>query len=672
MHHSSTQRTRSGRVTAIAFVVALVAGVTVACAPPTPTEPTAREFCEFWDKVEETPPAADNAVLVKDEVVALADDTTVSGAECTDPGATVELDGAVLAEGEEVPSEQGNPDSEPIAAVTGDEVGSGAPVLENLEVRALSASIGANGITVRGNVAVRLSGSTSTIGFTGTFANLDNWSVGLSSSAFTIPGVTSSPATFSGTLTVRNGVPTLSLNAAASSAKIGDVRVTGAAISLVASPVTGVKAAVQGSIKVGPSTANGIVNVEFDSTGALVSAKADISARLVGTQAGGKKIDLTGNVKIEGNATETVVSFSGSGIVGDLVVNAASGDLTLATNKATFVGVLDVQQGPNYLRFNGSIVWDGITAYTPFLQLEGGGEFSGTLNDGQTVSVAGSLDTTIVGGQIRTVVTGSFKVGTLKANGSAIVETNGATTTLFVDANLVDAGFAARLEGAVIITDGIAETIALDATIDGTVNLGDATLTGASLSIDSSYGSPLDVSFTGGLKVGTRVDLNGSVDASFGPNGTLLSLNGQLNGSLQLDSWGLLGFSGSVVASPDRVTLSGSGGITMMSFPLGINFTGTFTSSLNAPSWSLNGTGNVRLASINVASARLNLSQTEGMRATRMGFYFTLLFIPFYFEGDFYLQASGGCEKVNITGGSFLMRPLLRGVLPGVIGCPVY
>ena len=53
-----------------------------------------------------------------------------------------------------------------------------------------------------------------------------------------------------------------------------------------------------------------------------MSAKADISARLVGTQAGGKKIDLTGNVKLEGNADETVASFSGSGIVGDLVVNA--------------------------------------------------------------------------------------------------------------------------------------------------------------------------------------------------------------------------------------------------------------------------------------------------------------------------------------------------------------
>ena len=56
-----------------------------------------------------------------------------------------------------------------------------------------------------------------------------------------------------------------------------------------------------------------------------MSAKADISAHLVGTQAGGKKIDLTGSVKLEGNATETAGPFSGSGIVGDLIVNEANG-----------------------------------------------------------------------------------------------------------------------------------------------------------------------------------------------------------------------------------------------------------------------------------------------------------------------------------------------------------
>lgn len=672
MNDVRMRRTGFGRYSAATLVLALVAAVTVACAPPpSPGPDPAQQFCEFWDKVEETPPTADNAVLVKDDVVALADQTDLNGTACTTPGATVALDGAVLAEGEEVPSEQGNPASEPVAAVTGEEIAAQQPVLENLRVTALSADITASGIRLRGNVAVRLSGTTSTIGFVGTLSNLDNWSVTLSSSALTIPGITSSPATFSGTLAVRNGVPTLSLSAAATSAKIGDVTVNGASINLVASPATGVSASVQGSIKVGPSSASGVVNVTFDKTGALVSADADISARLVGTQAGGKKIDLTGTVKLEGNADETVASFSGSGVVGDLVVNEANGSLTLATNRATFVGKLDVQQGANTVRFNGSIVWDGLSAFTPFLQLEGNGEYSGTLSNGQTVSVAGSVQTEIIGGQIRAVVTGNFKVGTLKASGSAIVESNGATTTLFVDADLVDAGFAARIEGAVVITDGIAETVQLDASVNGAVQLGDATLTGATLSIRSTQGSPLALTFSGGLQVGSRANLSGTVAAVLGPNGTLLSLEGQLFGSLQLNSWGLLNFSGSVMATSDRVTLSGSGGLSMINFPLGVQFNGTFTSSLSTPSWSLNGVGRLRIASIEVASARLNLSQAAGMKATRAGFYFSLIGIPFYFEGDFYMRPAGGCDRIDITGGSFLMRPLLALTLPGVVGCPV-
>jgi len=89
------------------------------------------------------------------------------------------------------------------------------------------------------------------------------------------------------------------------------------------------------------------------------------------------------------------------------------------------------------------------------------------------------------------------------------------------------------------------------------------------------------------------------------------------------------------------------------------------------PSWSLNGSGKLRIASIEIASARLKLSQGVGVQATRAGFYFTLIGISFYFEGDFYMKPEGGCSKVNITGGSFLMKPLLTLVLPGVIGCPV-
>ena len=58
------------------------------------------------------------------------------------------------------------------------------------------------------------------------------------------------------------------------------------------------------------------------------------------------------------------------------------------------------------------------------------------------------------------------------------------------------------------------------------------------------------------------------------------------------------------------------------------------------------------------------------MKATRMGFYFNIIGINFYFEGDFYLTPAGGCDHVDITGGSFLMKPALKLVLPGVINCP--
>jgi hypothetical protein len=671
MQHPSTRRPRAVALSAT-LALALLAGVTTACSSPAPPggpSPTA-QFCEFWDKVEEAPPAPDNAVLVKDEVVALAEDTTVTGSSCTDPGAEVALDGAVLAEGEEVPLEQGTSNPETIAAVTGEEIGAGEPVLTNLTVQALSVEIGLNGITLRGNVNVTLSGVTSTIGFVGTLQDLDNWSISLSSSSFTIPGITVSPVVFAGTLRSTNGVPSLSLTANASSIKVGDISVTGASLNLTASPTTGVDASVTGTIKVGPSTASGTVAVVFDNAGAIVSAKADISARLRGTQAGGQPVDLTGTVKLDGNAQETVVTFSASGVVGDLVINEANGTLTLATNRATFIGVLDVASGPNFLRYNGTIVWDGITA-TPTLTLQAGGEFSGTLADGQTVSASGTLETEVFGGQIRTVLTGSFKVGTLKATGSAVVEINGATTVLYVDAALTDAGFTAALDGAVVITDGLAETVSLNAAVTGSVNLGDATLTGADLSITSSYGSPLDLSFSGGLAVGSEVALVGSLDASFGPNGTLLSLSGQASGSLDLDSW-VLDFNGNVVATPDQVTLTGNGSLAMVTFPLGITFNGSLSSKLTEPTWSLNGSGRLRIASIDVASARLSLSQTAGMKSTRTGFYFSILGIPTYFEGDFFLLPTGGCSKVNITGGSFLAKPLLALILPGVIGCPVY
>ncbi len=671
-HSERGHRRRAARIGALMSALALTGAATVACTPP-PSGPTAQEqFCTLWDKVGADEVAADNAVLVKSDVVAFADGAAQVGSACDASGAKVELDAAVLAEGKEIAEEQGTSSTDKVAAVTGDEIGAAEPVLDNIELRALNAQIGVGGITVTGNVAVRLSGTTSTIGFTGTVSNLDNWSVSLASSGLTIPGVTTSPVVFSGKLAVAGGVPTLTMSASASTVKVGDITVTGAAVSLTASQNTGVSASVKGAIKVGPSSATGNVAISFDEAGALVSANADVSARLVGTQAGGKKIDLTGTVHLEGNATETAISFSGSGILGDLQINEAAGSLVLATNKATFVGKLDVAQGNTYVRFNGSIVWDGITAYTPFLSVEGAGEFSGTLDDGTAVAVAGNVSTEIVGGQVRSVVTGNFKIGTLKANGTAVVQMSGATTTLEISADLDTAGFTGRLEGAVVITDGRAETVQLDASVSGALTLGDITLTNANFGIRSSYGNPLELSFGGAIKVGNRADLNGSLAAAFGPNGTLITLEGDVNGSLLLDSWGIANFSGHVLVGTEQVALSGTGRVTTTNFPLGIEFNGTFTSSRTTPSWSLSGGGRFRIGSIDVASARMTLSQAAGMKATRVGFYFSIIGIPTYLEADFYMNSGGGCSKVQLTGGSFLARPIASLILPGVVGCSVY
>ena len=106
------------RMSAAALAFVLIGGIAASCTPA-PTNPPApnQQFCEFWDKVEEAPPAPDQAVLVKDDVVALADDTDVSGNECTDgdyapvvlggvamnrTGATVKLDANAVAYGDPV------------------------------------------------------------------------------------------------------------------------------------------------------------------------------------------------------------------------------------------------------------------------------------------------------------------------------------------------------------------------------------------------------------------------------------------------------------------------------------------------------------------------------------------------------------------------------------------
>lgn len=663
--------------------LALLALFAASCSSPPPTtpSPSVAQFCDLFERVEEEPPEPTGGVLVRDDLVAFADDAQLHGESCTEPAAKVELDGAVLGEGTEVPSEQGNPSSDPVPVITGDELGPDEPVLDNLTVRALSAEIGAQGITVRGNVEVRLSGTTSTIGFVGTLRDLQNWSVALSSSSLNIPGVTSTPATFSGAVSVVAGVPTLTLSAGVTTARIGDVTVSGAQIDFRASPADGVHASVRGAIKIGTASVQGAVSVDFDRTGALVAARADIGVRLRGAQVGGTYIDLVGDVKLRGDRDQTSISFSGSGTLGELTVNEANGSLTLEPNKATFVGVLDIAQGPNSVRFDGAIVWDGVTAYTPFLQVQGEGEIWGTLDDGGRVGVTGSLETTVVGGQSTTLVTGDFQLGWLRASGSAVVETDGATTSLYVDADLTSSGFNSRVQGEVVITDGVAERVRLEADI-ADLAVGDLLLRETRLSIESDFGEPLDISFDGSIEVGRHVRATAELEALIGPDGAIMSIVGSVNGTLDLDGWYLQWFQGSIVATPEQVTLDFGGYLESSPVGLSAEVAGTFTSSLTTGHWVLEGKGRIALGPLTFEDARFRLTPTE-FKALRVSFYTAFLgFIPLHGGGDVYFRPDGSCRLIYLNGGDPYLRPIVATALevanipcqvgyPGQINFPI-
>lgn len=674
MNERRDGQARSIQRAMVLLVIALVGALTTACAPPAPQGPSADEqFCEFWDRVQEAPPTHNHSVLVKEDVVALADETDVVGEGCTTPGATIELDGAVLAEGEEIPSEPGNPASPPFAAITGPEVAAQAPVFDNLKITSLSAQIGWNGIRVRGSAAITLSGTTSSIGFVGTMTDLANWSVTLSSGAFSIPGITTAPAQFTGTLRVSNGDPSLTLNASVSSAKIGDVEVSGAGIVLRISPSGHVFATVEGAIRVGPSTARGVLDVAFDQAGGLVAMEADLAVHLVGALPGNKRADLQGVLTLEGDGDDTVASFSGSGVYGDLFIHAASGSLELRHDEAMFTGILDVAEGSTYVRYNGAIVWDGEFAHMPFMELEAGGEYSGTLSDGQNVAVRGDVSVEVIGGQVYTTVTGDFEIGRLKATGSAIVEDDGGRTVLEVSADLVAAGFDATIEGLVEIEDGEATFVELSAHTDS-VQLGDLRVDGASLTISSSAGRPLDIEASGRFRVGSQVDVSGAVAAKVGTNGKLLSLRGKVAGSLRLDEWNVRNVDAELNATGQQLALKVKGDISGGDFPKATPFSGSLSSTNGGRNWTLKSElGYLRIDDIwYIENARVTLTAGKGMRTVRAPFEFYFLgFIPMTGEMDYYALPEGGCEKVEIRSANLHSAVNLPIHLPGRVGCPV-
>ncbi len=658
--------------------MAVIAG---ACAPtPTTTSPPpSSAFCSLWNSEPTAPPAADNPVLVQTDVVATAAVASRTGTSCSDSNAAVDLSGATLAEGDTVPTQlpaQGSASpadstgSTTSVATTGPQLAAGAAVLQNVSITSFSVSIGAHGITISGALAVTLSGQTSSILFSGTLASLNSWSVSLSSTALNIPGLTVAPLSFSGTLSSVNGVKSLSLSASAPSLKTGDISVTNASLVIKAGDATGVSALATGRVSVGPSTANGSVQVAFDPVGTLVSANVQLAVSLVGEQPDGQLSELDGNVSLVGNSTQTNVTFSASGHLGATVINQASGSLTLGPDSAAFSGVFDVAQGSNTVRFDGSVNFDGLDASFPSFSLQGAGQVSGTLSDGSVVALNGSIDASSSNGSTNFNVDGDIQVGSVHATGTANVQVNGAVTSVSITGSLNTPSFAGSVSGSFTLNKGVATAVNIDAGLSDPVNLGGVTVTSAHLDITSS-GGPLTFSVEGAFTVGTTASLTGTATATLAPDGTLISLTGAANGSMALDSWGVATFSGKLSVTGGVVTVSGSATVSGTNFPLGVTLAGSFTQALGSQSWTFAGGGALNLGPISVASAHLNFSHDAGMNADHVGFYFSILFIPTYFELNIKLDPAGGCDNIKIVGGSFLAAPALLLVLPALVNCPV-
>ncbi|MEZ5349849.1 MAG: hypothetical protein R2714_11670 [Microthrixaceae bacterium] len=479
---------------------------------------------------------------------------------------------------------------------------------------------------------------------------------------------------------MNGGQPSLTLTAAAAEVEIGDITVRSALLDFSLDSETGLSAYIAGEVEVGRNAFDGEVHVVLDASGNLVSADARVGASLTGWQVGGVRVELDGAVTFTGNTERSLVTFSGSGRIGEVVVHNANGSLEFDRGVVTFEGEVDVTYGENRVRMNGRIIFDEDgNVEVPLLDLEAAGEFSAVLDSGEVVEVKGLVSTETGLGGTYAVVTGTFTIGAIEATGSARIETDYNRTTLqVIEAQIDVAGVAqgGQLSGYVVIEDGVAVDVNFEASMES-MTFDSLSLLGPTMSITSTYNGGLEVALVSDLTVnGDMVTASIDAEARFDADGLLWLKTNTAEVDLELDDdmrihgeADLTVEAGDLTVALDGELVSGVG--------LDVDLGGTLEADLESgeADWNFLGVADVSYGRFTASNVEIQISPNIEAQSIDFEVFWdwkTAGRVGVWVTGKFFLAADG-IDRMNI-GTSFgaLIDSIAAEAIQGVVPFPVH
>ncbi len=665
-------------------VLAAIAFVAGACVPPkaappptttttTTTPPGPSLFCKIWEQREKpdengnVPPRPFIYELDAD-TIAHAREVSQVGTDCKDPIARIDLfQGEIVGRDMYLPPHNHNDGpARPVTAYS-QTLAEGQPQAPSIVITSLNLSISASGIRIWGTLRVTINGVPSTVNYDGRYLNLQNFSVKLSAAALHLPGLASQPISVLGMFVRSHGLNEITFDANIPDLQVGDLFLEGVALHLHAATTTGLTASVKGKL----SAAGNFIDVDiaavFDERGVLADIDGRVDLAIASTTPQGDPISIDGHLQFSGESTNITASFSGSGRYKTDNYARVAGDVEIdASGIVTFHGLFDAAVGPNSLRLEGTVIFDGSHG-TPTFTAMGAGHLSASTDRGEIVEIDGTF--VITPGH--TTISGSLRVGDLRGTASAeVLMSNGnLTTTLVLAGHIATGTFDAQVTGQLVFTSGVVQQVNLQGSLSHPADAGGVAVNGAVSIVGNRNGYAIDVN---GSITGPGVNVTGVAHLALEGNGDFWSLSANVRGTVAQAGWMIPNFSGSITAGPGGAVLRGAGiligaGVLYGAVHGELTVSGG-TSSLNAAGQAavLSGT-KVVYGDFSIASNELQMLRVGVVYP----YWLPLIPGPERVWVRLQLGAAGNCTHVTILEATFLIGLFTGGVAAAQdLACP--